>query len=260
MKKSLSILFVFGLILSINAQSSYCLKLSEISNDGQYVTMKIEMQGNESFKLGTSNLQFDFSEEVLGEPVLEESIMTPPVYFVPTVTMPFEDICSFNIELSFPEMGMNIAGYPNWTELGQVKFVVLNPNASYEFNWAYNGGTTETVAFLDDEATLFYATNEDCLIVEGVDGVEEVSFLEGLSIYPNPTSDELNITYTIEGSNEMKYEIYDAASRVLKKGVFNGAAGDQKSTIDVSDFSAGQYVITFTVKEEVHTERFDVLR
>lgn len=256
-------LLSFGLALllgvSLNAQS-YCLQLTPVSNDGENLILKISMQGDIPFNLGTSNLQFGFSDEALGTPVLHQSEMAPPVYFNPTVTMPLDAQCSFNIELAFPDTGIEIAGYPGWTELGLVKFSILNSAVDYDLSWTYNGGTTETVAFLDDETTMFFAAADDCLSVDGVTAIEELDFFQDLSLYPNPTIDQVNLSYFLNEPADVAYTMYDALSRVLLEGNVDQKSGEQKLTFDVKEFTAGQYMITLVVDDVLRTERFEIVR
>jgi len=260
MKYLLSLAVGLFLAASVSAQS-YCLQLTELSNDGQYMTVKIEMQGDEEFNLGTSNLQFQFPNEVINSPVLESSVMQPPTYFIPTVTLPFENECSFNIELAFPETGMQIAAYPNWTELGQVKFAVEDPTQTPELTWSYNGGTTETVAFLDDETTQFFATSADCLMVDEVSGIEDNGTIQSFSLFPNPSiGDQITVTYDLQESSIVVYTIYDAMGKVVMENTTNQKVGQQNEVIDLNGLSSGQYSLSIRANDFLKTERFDITK
>jgi len=260
MKSLMSLAIVLLMSVSLSAQS-YCLQLTEMSNDGQYMTVKIEMQGDEAFRLGTSNLQFQFPNEVVGAPVLESSIMQPPTYFIPTVTLPFEDQCSFNIELAFPETGMDIAASPNWTELGLIRFAVLDPTQSVNLSWSYNGGTTETVAFLDDEATQFFASSPDCLMADQVSGIEDNGPIQSFSLYPNPSNgDQIRVAYNLQESADVVYSIYDVMGKLIMENTIDASIGEQNELIELNGLSAGQYSLTIRANDFVKTERFDIVK
>jgi len=171
------IIFLITLLLSIasqvNAQTTFGLKIEEISNDGSsyIISLKMQMFGDDSsvFQLGSSSLQFTFPNNALSNPVLESTTLESPLpYFTPTVTVPLIDQCSFNIELAIPDLGMDIAAAPAWTELGRINFTIDNINQLVPLTWSYNGGTTQTVIYLDDEIVQIFAENpsEDHLIFE----------------------------------------------------------------------------------------------
>ncbi|ESU24866.1 hypothetical protein FEDK69T_04190 [Flavobacterium enshiense DK69] len=74
----------------------------------------------------------------------------------------------------------------------------------------------------------------------------------GLSIYPNPVADFLYLQYP-EGMSDVdidELEIYDVT---MKKIDFDGLNND---VIDVSDFSAGVYVIKIKTDYSVYTSKF----
>ncbi|MEM9917268.1 MAG: T9SS type A sorting domain-containing protein [Bacteroidota bacterium] len=153
--------FVFFLTPLFCVAQSFCLRLTEISNDGNELVVGIEMQGTTAFKLGSSNLEFTFNNAALTNPELDVSNLGQ-LYLV-NVSEPNPGSASFNIELALPSLGMTVAGDPSWSFIGSVKFAITNPADIGGMDWIYNGGTTRTVVFLDDEATQIFATNPLCL-------------------------------------------------------------------------------------------------
>jgi hypothetical protein len=67
-------------------------------------------------------------------------------------------------------------------------------------------------------------------------GVEENSFENAFSIYPNPAGVEINISSV---SKINRYSIFDVEGPQLKSGIINSLSGN----IDMTDLSAGIYVI-----------------
>ncbi len=212
MKKLTTIVLGILASLAMTAQTTFGLKLSEVSNDGNNYIVKIEMQmqgdNPEVFKLGSSSLQFEFPNEVLSNPVLESSNFVTPIYLNPTVTNPLPHLCSFNIELAIPsvEQTLAIAQAPNWTALGEIRFTVENNVPIQNLNWSYNGGTTATVVYLDDESTQIYLTNDDenyLIFDEGTDvGITEFSLGNKLQVVPNPMT---SVSTIILNDNLLKY-------------------------------------------------------
>lgn len=151
------------LCVSAYGQPSFCLRLVQIDNDGNSLVMKLEIQGDVSFKLGSSNLQFSYNDEAIDKPIIESTPLAPPFYQVPTLTVPSKNQLSFNIELGFAGFGATMAGSGAWTEIARVRFDIIDFTKINEMTWTYNGGTTATVVFLDDEATQIFATTPSCL-------------------------------------------------------------------------------------------------
>ena len=138
---------------------TFCLRLIEVSKTVNELTVAIEVQGSTAFKLGSSNLQFSYNTTGLDNPVFESSPLAPPFYQIPTVTEPLAGETSFNIELAFETFGITISAAPDWTEVGQITFDIIDDTQTSGMSWSYNGGTTQTVVYLDDEATQIFATS-----------------------------------------------------------------------------------------------------
>lgn len=169
MKKPVPPLLFFTLFLiNINAQT-FCLQFVEISNDGTNHIVEIQAMGSADFKLGSSNLQFGYNTAAINTPVYESSLLAPPFYQIPTVTTPASGQTSFNIELAFAGFGTTISS-SSWTPLGQISFSIVDAAQSTNYTWSYIGGTTQTVVFLDDEATQIFAATpiNTCLVALNV--------------------------------------------------------------------------------------------
>ncbi len=168
---------------------TFCLQLTEVSNNGSNLVVKIEMQGSAVFNLGSSNLQFSYNTGGLSNPTLESSPLGVPYYQPPGVTIPALGEASFNLELAFPGIlpGATIAQEPDWTEIGQINFEIANPNETSGMVWSYNGGTTETIVFLDDDDTQIFATNPNCLLGLDVSLPVEMVFFRA-NLLPNQTT------------------------------------------------------------------------
>ena len=145
---------------------TFCLRLSEVSNDGNTLVVKIDMHGSAAFELGSSNLQWSYNASKISTPVLQSSNLPGVPFYEVTVSTPNPGEASLNIDLSFPDVVSTIGA--TWTEIAQVSFTVIDPADSGELLWLYNGGTTQTVVYLDNEATQIFATNVNCL--EGILG------------------------------------------------------------------------------------------
>lgn len=70
----------------------------------------------------------------------------------------------------------------------------------------------------------------------------EESVLEGVSVYPNPTTGIFYIS-TIDGMNEVQYAVTDLNGRTITTSVNTTVANSEVITIDLSNFEDGIYML-----------------
>jgi hypothetical protein len=84
-----------------------------------------------------------------------------------------------------------------------------------------------------------------CTIINVAGGVENYVSKGGLRLYaayPNPSSDEITLNYSIANSSKVSIEIFDAQGKsVMKIAKGNLPAGMQMEKINVSSFNQGNY-------------------
>ena len=78
-----------------------------------------------------------------------------------------------------------------------------------------------------------------------------------MNVYPNPTSDLLNVDFSLEDAADVTYILTDMSGRVIS--VVNSAnVTKETQTIDVSQLPAGMYMITAKTDTKSATEKFIV--
>lgn len=77
------------------------------------------------------------------------------------------------------------------------------------------------------------------------DGINEISGVEGISLYPNPASSLLNIEMALENKFEGSISIIDVSGRLVYTSDVNASAGVFNHSVDVSNLSSGFYLINF---------------
>ena len=177
MRKSILLALAILLPILLIAQQEFCLKLEVVEGNASTVAVGVFAQGTgTAFKLGTSNLQFSFDGNSLENPrlaqsYLPEEVVTPfgtfTIYLTPTVTEPRPGEVSLNIELIQSGAGQVIDVEPGFFRIADIIFDRALNTADDPMAWIYDGGTTGTVLFLDDNATQIFASSFDCLT--GVD-------------------------------------------------------------------------------------------
>ncbi|MEO1434103.1 MAG: T9SS type A sorting domain-containing protein [Bacteroidota bacterium] len=152
-----SLFLLVGCILPSASAQTFYLKLVEVSNTPTTYEVEVQMALSSDASLGSSNLQFTFDESFIDAPTFVSTTLTAPIYAV-GVTEPNPGLASFNIFLQVPGFGDAIAVFPAFTSLGNISFTKQGGPAA-DLAWAYSGGSTLTVVFLQDESTqIFSAT------------------------------------------------------------------------------------------------------
>ncbi|MGK0175685.1 MAG: hypothetical protein ACI9AT_002072 [Ulvibacter sp.] len=212
---------------------TFCLQLTEVSNDGTNLIIDISMSGDVAFGLGTSNLQFEGTTGAFGPAALVSSPLAPPTYQVPTVTQPLADANSFNLELVFPGTGAIVPVNPGTLLIGQVSLPILNAGLAADgLTWSYTGSTTQTVVFLDDDSTQLFATDPNCL----VGNVVAAADIRLLTV----NQDLKEITFKNFGGSDQDISNWRLCSNF--NYTFTGMDGDAAITIIAGDYnlSAGE--------------------
>lgn len=255
-----AIALCFGSMLT-QAQTTFGLRITEVSNDGinYIVSLEMQMQGEDPgvFKLGSTALQFAFPQAILSNPVLESTTLESSFpYLVPSLTTPSLGQCSFNIELAVPGTGKEISGIPGWTEIGKVKFDIENSLVILPLEWSYNGGTTETVVYLDDESTQIFM-GADMVSVDEM----ESGLINNFAVYPNPNNGEMIYMdlETVLPNQKLQVEILDAhGKKVYVENLFPEGNKLNKEIKFDSILSGGSYLINLTIDNKVISRKFIV--
>ncbi|MBI4931750.1 MAG: T9SS type A sorting domain-containing protein [Bacteroidetes bacterium] len=82
-------------------------------------------------------------------------------------------------------------------------------------------------------------------------GVNEIENSFGLSIFPNPTDNQINIKTT--DSRQFSFKIYNSFGQLIKTGILH-----QTTSLSIDNFSSGLYSIEFTADNKVLRQCFIV--
>lgn len=108
--------------------------------------------------------------------------------------------------------------------------------------------------FHTDGSDHSYKKLGECDELEG--GVLEVNGKDQLQIYPNPAVSSLTIKLPIDLLDKYNYTVVDQQGKV----VGNGKIVSELSTIDVSEFAAGKYILTLQNSERTISGHFVLKR
>jgi hypothetical protein len=121
----------------------------------------------------------------------------------------------------------------------------LTPNETYYVAvWEYGG---------DVQGTFGICITGLPVGIEDIDAVDS-----GVTVYPNPADDMLNLTFTLDESAMVRYEVYDISGKLILAESNAENQGLVRSSLDVNELSTGMYLLNIIVDEQVVTKRFDI--
>jgi hypothetical protein len=90
-------------------------------------------------------------------------------------------------------------------------------------------------------------------------GIEEIDAADsGVTLYPNPAQDELNLTFTLDKSGVVLYEVYNLSGQLILSQSRAESQGIVRQNMDVNELSSGMYFLKILVDNQQVTKRFDI--
>ncbi|MGC6532694.1 MAG: T9SS type A sorting domain-containing protein [Flavobacteriales bacterium] len=91
--------------------------------------------------------------------------------------------------------------------------------------------------------------------------VDEVAANASLNVYPNPTSDILNVNVSLVNAADLSLDVFNAlGQRVMTKDFGTMMSGQVVHQLDLSGLESGVYTVNMTAGNEVSTVRVNVAR
>ena len=180
----------------------------EVESDNSFC-VDLVLSFDQSGKLGSSNLVFQYDTEILTNPRLAENyLQASQDYLSPSISEPVKGRVSFNLELTNPDFGEDIEAAPNKTLISRVCFDRVDQDRLWGLRWLVDG-TAATVVFVNDEDTQLEPENmaNKPIIGNPVDFISFEVVQEGR---------DAKLTWeTAEDSQDSKFEIERSFDEVL---------------------------------------------
>lgn len=93
---------------------------------------------------------------------------------------------------------------------------------------------------------------------EGNINLEKMAAIDGINLYPNPTSDVLNLSFFMENESNVNIEVVDLMGKMIYSGVFNGTEGFNKTELSTASMSNGIYLMRITQDQSSVVQKFVV--
>lgn len=73
--------------------------------------------------------------------------------------------------------------------------------------------------------------------------VEDYNGLEDLTVYPNPTTDYVNVEFSLQEAENVTFQLMDLTGKMLKQTSMDGIAGANQFRFDIQGVSQGLYLL-----------------
>lgn len=150
---------------------------------------------------------------------------------------------------------------------GAINITVTGGVPPYQFSWS-NGETTEDITGLTpgtyeltiiDDAGCSYVFFYQVGARFGV-GIDLADLDQNISLYPNPTSDVINVDIEVGTVNaEMTMTVFDMLGRRVYE-VNDAFTGAYQHRIEMTTWAAGQYMVRFNINGQQLTKKFILAR
>lgn len=84
--------------------------------------------------------------------------------------------------------------------------------------------------------------------------------IDNVAIYPNPTSDDLNVTFSTKESTEVTIDLLTLTGSVLLTEKLANVSGKQSTTLNVKDFASGVYMLRFSAGDSKFVRRVTITK
>ncbi|MGM0565676.1 MAG: T9SS type A sorting domain-containing protein [Bacteroidota bacterium] len=149
--------------------------------------------------------------------------------------------------------GSDLAYYEWWAKNGSVTEGQGTKAATIEWG---STGTGIVYLRMASEFGCFGDTSQYAVSI-GTISVAEIPEMKNLQLYPNPAKDRLNIAFSLDSKQDIRYEVIDSRGNlVLTKPSKAMQRGSQKLTIDMQTWPEGMYVLKLMTDEHHAIKRF----
>ena len=155
-------------------------------------------------------------------------------------------------------------------DLGNDTILVATGGVSWSwFEGTINIGTTSSVTVQPTVTTTYFVYIVDAngcesnlevtVTVDISNGVEDTDFANSLKVYPNPSTGLLTIKGDFNKNHDLKVEVLDVIGKqVMSRNWQTGTAMSQ--TLDLTSMAEGMYILRFTMENEVHSVKINIVR
>lgn len=140
----------------------------------------------------------------------------------------------------------------DWTTVHMINVTnnYFTENFRMKFRFEGEGGNN----FYLDDINLYEGSPSDNLVI----GVDELNTFNSIELFPNPTENELNLRFSLDKKEDMKFVISDLSGKISQQHTFKANEGSNLVMFDTNTLSAGMYFLTIGTASSSKTMQFVV--
>lgn len=125
------------------------------------------------------------------------------------------------------------------------------------------GGTSHTVL---GSPYLAYTTSDTAIMANDIrnflngTGIKENNFISNMSLFPNPSNEQVKLTFEIKESSTIKIELFDITGRLISTvSEKKNQIGQIAETINTSTLSEGAYLIKVNANGNISHQKLNIV-
>ena len=145
---------------------------------------------------------------------------------------------------------------------GSIVITVDNGVGGYSYIWT-NGMVGDSISNLFPGSYSCVVTDPNgcsamiTVNVAGIVNVDKYEFINALELFPNPTSNYVNVNLELAEAMDLELKVFDLAGRLLQTYREN-ASNIHQMNLDLSNYANGMYFIMLQIGDEVIVEKVSV--
>lgn len=150
----------------------------------------------------------------------------------------------------------NLTASTSWTPADSNDWVtvhVTNITSSYfsnNFRFKFQFENGEGNNFYLDNINLYEGAPSEGI----VSGLEEITSLNNLNVYPNPATETVHVAFAISSDRAVSIRIRDLAGKTVQHSFVQGVQGKNLVSLDVQNLATGSYFVEIESEQQVVTK------
>ena len=181
------------------------------------------------------------------------------------------DLDNINISGCPPSFNLvgTVAPATQGAATGKINLTPYFGSAPFSYVWTNELGdtiaTTQNVSGLEggnyfvEVFDAFGCTDSKAFTVETVTATEQVVIAPDILLYPNPTTGQATLDIQMAEAKALEFRVFDIRGNELASGS-SDASTHARSTIDLSGFAPGMYIVQIVVEDRIYHARLMRIR
>ena len=142
---------------------------------------------------------------------------------------------------------------------GQTFPTILGTSVPNSGSYVYivpNNVTNAARIMVEGEGNVFFDINNRAFTITDPTGIHENPVSNNVGLYPNPSNDAVHVVINTPSSGKCNILLNDISGRLVKKISIEKNHSSIDQVLDVSDISAGMYIVRFELPEGTAEKKF----